>query len=239
LLRDAQQTLRRTSFGRREHRVMGHPHWPLFDLEVRTPRLVLRYLDDELGCELATLAAKGVHDPSWMPFAIGWTDLPSPDLERNALRYWWSCRAATAPEQWEINLAVLVGGVPAGVTSLGASDFPITRAFHTGSWLGRDFQGRGIGTEMRLATLHLGFAGFGAERATTAAFVDNAASLGVTRKLGYAPNGTTVAARRGVVGEQQHFLLARPAWHDRRRDDIDLAGVDEVRELLEIPDGVS
>ena len=218
---------------------MGHPHWPLFELEVRTARLVLRYLDDELASELATLAADGVHDPSWMPFAIEWTDVPSPELERNALRYWWSCRAATSPDQWEINLAVVVEGVPAGVTSIGAADFPITRTFHTGSWLGRAFQGRGIGTEMRAATLHLGFAGFDAERATTAAFVDNAASLGVTRKLRYAPNGTAVSVRRGVAGEQQHFVLTRDVWSQRRRDDIELAGLDGARELLGIPPVVS
>ena len=27
---------------------MPHPHWPLFDVEVRTPRLTLRYADDIL-----------------------------------------------------------------------------------------------------------------------------------------------------------------------------------------------
>ena len=146
---------------------MVHPHWPLFDLEVRTPRLVLRYVDDELAAELATLAAAGVHDPSWMPFSIPWTDLEPPELQRQAMQYWWQCRASTSPESWELNLAVVVDGAAVGVTSIGAAEFPVLRTFHTGSWLGRSFQGRGLGTEMRAATLHLGFAGFGAERATT------------------------------------------------------------------------
>ena len=48
---------------------MGHRYWPLFDLEVRTPRLVLRYLDDATAVELIDVAlTDGVHDPSWMPF---------------------------------------------------------------------------------------------------------------------------------------------------------------------------
>src|SRR5262245_1843445 len=43
--------------------VMVHPYWPLFDLEVRTPLVTLRYPDDALMIELATLIGKGIHDP--------------------------------------------------------------------------------------------------------------------------------------------------------------------------------
>jgi RimJ/RimL family protein N-acetyltransferase len=90
---------------------------------------------------------------------------------------------------------------------------------------------------MRAATLHLGFAGFGAQRATTAAFVDNAPSLGVTRRLGYEPNGMSVNRRRDEAGEQRHFVLTRNAWAARRRDDIELVGVDAAREQLGIAPG--
>ncbi len=55
---------------------MGGQIWPLFDLEVVTPRIVLRYVTDELGATLATLAAKGIHDPATMPFSEPWTDVP-------------------------------------------------------------------------------------------------------------------------------------------------------------------
>ena len=212
---------------------MGHPYWPLFDLEVRTPRLVLRYVDDALAVDLVRVAlTEGVHDPGWMPFQIPWTDADSPEFERGALQYWWGCRVTTTAASWDLNLAVIVDGTPAGITSLGATDFGIVGTVQTGSWLGRSFQGRGIGTEMRAATLHLGFAGFGAQRATTAAFVDNAPSLGVTRKLGYAPNGLSVARRRDEAGEQRHFVLTREAW--TRRDDIELVGVEGAREQLGI-----
>jgi len=53
---------------------MLHPTWPLFDLEVRTPHISMRYVDDELATQLAELAAVGVHDPATMPFMTPWTD---------------------------------------------------------------------------------------------------------------------------------------------------------------------
>ena len=61
---------------------MPHPHWPLFDLEVRTPRLDIavrrrRHADGARD-------AGGERDPrpAEMPFAIPWTDIEPPELER-------------------------------------------------------------------------------------------------------------------------------------------------------------
>lgn len=51
--------------------------WPLNDLVVSTPRLTLRYLNDELSEQIAELAAAGIHDPATMPFSEPWTDVPS------------------------------------------------------------------------------------------------------------------------------------------------------------------
>ena len=48
--------------------------WPLMGLEVVTPMLTLLYIIDDLGVELALLAAEGVHDPATMPFGVAWTD---------------------------------------------------------------------------------------------------------------------------------------------------------------------
>ena len=90
-------------------------------------------------------------------------------------------------------------GAIAGVQGLKAADFAILREVHTGSWIGRRYQGRGIGTEMRAAALHLGFAGFDAQLAQTGAWHDNAPSQGVTRKLGYEPNGWTLLDREGTA----------------------------------------
>lgn len=214
---------------------MAHPHWPLFDLEVRTPRLTLRYLDDELGTELATLATRGIHDPAFMPFSMPWSDAQSPDLERDALRFYWRTRAETRPESWNITFAALAAGEVVGTTSLIATEFPVTRTFETGSWIGRAHQGRGLGTEMRIASLQLGFVGLDAQFATTGAFSDNGPSLGVTRKLGYERNGTMTHSRRGRPAEIERFRMSRDHFVAHvQRDDIEIVGADGARDLLSI-----
>jgi RimJ/RimL family protein N-acetyltransferase len=214
---------------------MAHPHWPLFDLEVHTPRLTMRYLDDELGTEVATLATRGIHDPGFMPFAMPWSDAESPDLERDALRFYWRCRAETLPTRWSLQFAVIEGGTVVGTTSLIGTDFPVTRTFETGSWLGRSHQGRGLGTEMRVASLQLGFVGLDALVATTGAFRDNGPSLGVTRKLGYEPNGVGTHDRRGAYAEIERYRMARDHFVAAvQRDDIEILGDEGARELLGI-----
>ena len=60
----------------------------------------VRYVSDELGAQPATLAAKGIHDPATMPFSQPWTDVPSRELERNSLQYYWRNRAETTVERW-------------------------------------------------------------------------------------------------------------------------------------------
>lgn len=213
---------------------MSHPIWPLFDLQARTPKLTLRYIDDDLSVRLAELAARGIHDPSWMPFAVPWTDFESPDLERRAMQFHWRCRADTSPAGWRIPLAVLVDGEVVGASDLAAAHFPQLRQFETGSWLGREYQGRGLGKELRLATLTLGFDGLGADLATTGAYDDNRPSLGVTRSLGYQPNGQRRQLRRGRPDEIIEFRMTREHFDTIRRDDIAVMGTEPVRELLGI-----
>ncbi len=213
---------------------MANDHWPLFDLEVRTPRLTLRYLDDELAAELVTVAAGGVHDPATMPFSISWTDLPSPEMEREAMRFYWSSRAECRPGAWRLLHAVIVDGRVVGAADLFATDFPALRQFETGSWLGIGFQGQGLGREMRTAALTLGFDGLGAEFARTGAWHDNEASLGVTRSLGYQQVGQRRALRRGQPDELSEFRMDRNHWATIRRDDITLHGVERARDFLEL-----
>jgi RimJ/RimL family protein N-acetyltransferase len=217
---------------------MPHPYWPLFDLVVRTPRLTIRYLDDECGVALAALAGRGIHDPGYMPFAMPWSDAQSPDLERDALRFYWRCRAETVPDKWSLQFATFEGDVLVGSTNLLASGFPVKRTFETGSWLGREYQGQGIGTEMRIATLHIGFVALDAVAATTGAFFDNAPSLGVTRKLGYEPNGVDLHERRGEAAEIRRFRMTRSQFFEHVHcDDVEIDGDEPVRELLGVVRG--
>jgi len=212
---------------------MTHPVWPLFDLRVVTPQLELRAIDDELALALAQLAARGVHDPGFMPFAFEWTDVEGPQLLRNTMQFYWRCRAEWSVERWNLNLAVIVDGEVVGTTGLMGDHFPELGRFETGSWLGRDFQGRGIGSEMRVASLQLGFAGLGARLATTVAFDDNSPSLGVTRKLGYTANGTSQRLRRSVPATSLHFEMSRAHWESNvRRDDITIHGLENCLELF-------
>lgn len=216
---------------------MAHPFWPPFDLEVRTPRLTLCPVTDEIAAELAALAAHGIHEPGFMPFAMPWTRAESPALERGALQFYWRARADMTPASWNLNFGVVVDGTIVGTTGLMASDYPRLRQFETGSWLGREHQGHGIGTEMRLATLTLGFAGFGAELALTGAWHDNGPSLGVTRRLGYREQGWRRALRDGERADRLlGFEMSREHFEATlRRDDIELVGVEAVRSFLEIP----
>ncbi len=213
---------------------MVNEHWPLFDLEVRTPMLTLRYLDDELIAELLAVARRGVHDPAVMPFTIPWTDLPSPQMEQEAVRFYARTRAELRPAAWSLQFAVLVDGEVVGACDLTAESFPQLRQFTTGSWLGQEFHGRGFGTEFRQAALALGFDGLDAEFALTAMWHDNAASKGVTTSLGYEFEGRRRALRRDVADEMLGYRMARAHWETIRRDDIELVGVDRAREFLEI-----
>jgi RimJ/RimL family protein N-acetyltransferase len=211
--------------------------WPFPALRVTSGDLELRYLDDDLVFRAALLAAQGVHAPDAMPFTVPWTRGTPAEVATSVLRYQWSRRAALAPERWVLELAVLRDGELVGLQAAQATDFAVTRQAETGSWLGRRFQGQGIGTRMRRLMLHLLFEGLGAERATTAAFADNAPSNGVTRRLGYRENGRDVLPRDGAAAESFRYVLTRDAWAaDPDRPGVALHGIAGVRRYLGLPD---
>lgn len=213
-------------------RPMANDHWPLLDLEVRTPRLTLRYLDDSLAREVLVVAARGIHDPSVMPFSIPWTDLPSPQMEQEAMRFYARTRAEVRPDSWNLQFAVIADGDVIGACDLMADNFSTLRQFTTGSWLGRAFQGRGFGKEMRMAALTLGFDGLDALFALTGAWHDNAASVGVTSALGYVEEGRRRALRRDQPDDLVGYRMSLERWHTIRRDDIVLTSIDGVRDFL-------
>jgi len=212
---------------------MEHSIWPLADLEVRTPRMVLRYIDDDRAARLAKLAAGGIHDPAMTPFRFPWTDVAPPQLERNTMQYFWRCRANAEPNSWIIDFAAEVDGKVAGTVGLNAQSFPSLRQVTTGSWLGRAFQGHGLGKEMRIAALTLAFDGIDADLALTDAWHDNGPSLGVTNSLGYSEVGRRRALRRDSPDLLLEFEMSREHFDTIRRDDITLHGVEAVRDLLQ------
>jgi RimJ/RimL family protein N-acetyltransferase len=207
--------------------------WPFPALRVTSGDLELRYLDDDLLMQAALLAADGVHAPDAMPFTFPWTRGTPEEVATSVLRYHWAARGRLGRDSWAIELAVLHHGELVGLQAAQATDYPVTRQAETGSWLGARHQGQGIGTRMRWMVLHLLFEGLSAERATTAAFVDNPRSTGVTRKLGYRENGRDVLPREGKPVESIRYVLTRDAWAaNPARPDVTLHGAELVRDYL-------
>ena len=211
---------------------MANRFWPLFDLVVRTPRVEIRLPTDPDLEELAALAARGIHDPADMPFAVPWTDRPSPDLERGVLKWNWLKRAEWIPERWVFTGAVRHAGRLVGMQDLTGVQFAVTRAVGTGSWLGRALHGRGYGTEMRAAVLELAFAGLGAEHAVSEAFADNHASYAVSRKLGYRDDGIQRLMVRSAPVVGRRLRLDRAGWAAARTVPVTIDGLDECREMF-------
>lgn len=98
------------------------------------------------------------------------------------------------------------------MVSLRAHDFRVVREVTTSSWLGLPYQGRGFGTEARLGLLTLAFELLAAEAARTEVFQDNRSSQGVSRKLGYEPDGISRDARGDEVLVSDRLRLTRQNW---------------------------
>ncbi|MFB6992049.1 GNAT family N-acetyltransferase [Streptomyces sp. NPDC056230] len=208
---------------------MKPQHWPLYGLRLRTPRLELRLPDLELLDGLASVAADGVHPPAEMPFTAPWTDAPPAERGRAVFQHVLATVADWSVRSWALSLAVLYEGKVVGRQDVMAKDFAVTGEVSTGSWLGLAHQGRGIGTEMRAAALHLAFAGLGARTAVSAAMTDNPRSLGVSRRLGYLPDGLEVAAVRGAPVTLQRLRLDRDRWEEHRAVEVTVEGLDGCR----------
>lgn len=211
---------------------MGHPLWPLYDLRLRTPDLELRLPTEDELVELCAVAKAGIHDPDFMPFQVPWTRKPSPRFEREFIQHYWGQRADWSPERWALNLAVWHDGRLVGSQQLRAESFPLVREVHTGSWLGKRFQGKGFGKQMRAAVLHLAFAGLGAVAAHSGAYRGNHASLGVSRALGYEQNGVRRVAAGGEARTEILLRLPRERWKAYRYCEVEVSGLATCREMF-------
>ncbi|MEV4877254.1 GNAT family N-acetyltransferase [Streptomyces cyaneofuscatus] len=208
---------------------MSHRHWPLHGLRIRTPRLELRLPDEALLDELASVGAGGVHDPDRMPFIVPWTDGEPDEVGRATYQHVLGTIAGWTARDWHLSLAVLHDGTVVGRQDVMGREFGVRREVMTGSWLGLPHQGQGIGTEMRAAALHLAFDGLGARYAVSDARTDNAGSLGVSRRLGYEPDGLQIEVIRGEAVTLQRLRLDRAGWEKHRSVDVTVEGLDACR----------
>jgi RimJ/RimL family protein N-acetyltransferase/predicted GNAT family N-acyltransferase len=173
---------------------------PLSRLRLRTPRLELRLATRAEARRLFEVAEAGIHDPTVMPFEIPWTDaLDEEDFVSHV----------TGSTTDSIRFVVFLDGAPIGVQAVDVEPESIS----TGSWLGRSYQGRGLGTEMRAAVLTYAFDVRQAPLARSGAIAGNPQSLGVSRKLGYEVVGTQLVSPRDSPVELTDVELRRERFH--------------------------
>jgi RimJ/RimL family protein N-acetyltransferase len=209
--------------------------WPLRQLRLTTERLVLRPpTEDELAA-LAALAAEGVHEPREHPFLTAWTDLPPAERARHVMQQHWRHLGTWTQDDWELELGVFRDGEPLGLVGLMGSEFAVLREVKTWSWLGLRHQRQGYGTEARAALLHLAFDGLEAEAARTEVFQDNAGSQGVSRKLGYQPDGISRDVLHGKAVVSDRLRLTRAEWLRAEQPKAEIVGLAECRDWFVDP----
>ncbi len=215
-----------------ERRAPAQDAWPLFGIRITTPRLELRVVDDTHIPELARVARDGVHEPGHMPFGNGWTDRSDEDWDSGFARYFWRQRGSWDVDAWALPFAVFSDGAPIGVQQLTAEDFPVLRAFGTGSWLSLAHHGKGLGTEMRAAVLYFGFRLLGAELAVTGAFPANIGSIRVSEKIGYLPNGIRRDRVSGRPVDALLYRLPRDLWEASAHAPVEVEGFEGCERLF-------
>ena len=206
--------------------------WALYDLRIRTERLELRLPTEDELYQLLDLAQSGIHDPNEMPFGFAWTDQPSPQFERSFMQYHWSTRASWSVGKWVLDLGVWRDGQLMGTQGIDAENFAVLRSVSTGSWLARQFQGRGIGKEMRQAVLGFAFDHLGAVWAKSGSFRENPASAAVSRAVGYEEDGMDVLAPRGEPRELVRWRMHVEQWRARERPHIEVAGLERCWDMF-------
>lgn len=206
--------------------------WPPYQLVITAGDLELKIISDDDAPEFVDLVLDGVHDPDYMPFGFPWTEAPRNELPAGFVRHQWEVRSRTSADQWVLPFAVRRNGELVGTQDVKGSRIVITRSCSTGSWLARRFHGQRIGTRMRQAVCAFAFDELGAIEMTSGAFVDNAPSLGVSRNVGYQPNGIQRTVRKDVLAHEQLLRLTPETFN--RGDPVTVRGAEAVRRFLEI-----
>lgn len=124
-----------------------------------------------------------------MPFITPWSVGPPAEVAARVAAYHWRCRGGWSPQRWSMQLGVWHDDVLVGCQGLEARDYLTTGTTQTGSWLGQDYQGQGIGTAMRQVICAFALDHLDAVEVTSAALRYNYASQIVRKKVGYRDNG--------------------------------------------------
>ena len=208
--------------------------YPPWDVRVVTPRLELVGATDELVAELAPAVRSGkatADPPPWDDPSSFYESDPDARVQ-GWLRGVWRGRGTLTPDRWRLYFVVVLDGEAVGMQDLIGDGFATFGTVESSSWISTDVRQRGIGRECRSAILHLAFEGLGAKEAHSEAAVGNVGSNRISERLGYEPNGTSWATHQGTPVLGQRWRIDRQMWHERRRGDITLTGVERCRAML-------
>lgn len=210
---------------------MTHSCWPLFDLRLTTSDLMLRPLRE---ADLVRLAEILPDDVEQDPAATRFDGVPEP-VNRGIVVFqtYWKAFGTWSPASWKLHFGVFLRDELIGTQTLEGDDFLRLREVDSASFLAPPMRGRGFGKQMRRAVLALAFEALGAERAITSAWHDNGASLGVSRALGYEPNGESRHVRGERVDRMLHLALSRETWLARGHSaGVTIEGFEACRPLF-------
>ena len=210
--------------------------FPPFGVTITCGPLSMRPLreSDAPGFEDA-VRTHGIYDDGRvMPFLTPWADAGDRIGVNLLQQLLWSNWATFSPDQWQLPFRVEFEGRFVGVQDVFTrTPFLATRTLETGSWLLRPEQGRGTGTLMRQAVCAFAFDDLGAERMASGAFLGNERSLGVSRKVGYVPNGVHRLPQPDGEGWREELqLLLTPDAFVRPSDPVVCTGVDAFRRFI-------
>ena len=213
--------------------VVDRNYWPLRELRLRTSDLVLRPTTGaDLAAIAATLSADAARDPQ-LPRFPGLDERTSRAV--SAYQSYWQSVGSWSVDNWRLDLVVLLGDRIIGVQSLEGEDFLVLRTVDSASHLSSNNRGRGWGKPARRAVLSLAFGPLGAEYAITSAWHDNAASLGVSRALGYRPNGESRHRSDSGPGADTmiHMRMSRAEWEaSGQAGSVEISGFESCRALF-------
>ena len=206
--------------------------WPVFGIRIIAGSLELSAIRDGDIPGLVDLAGRGIHASDEMPFSEPWATAPPDELAASMAAHYWRLRASFAPAEWCLELVARLNGVIVGCQGFSTHNYLVTRTGETGSWLGREFQGKGIGTLMRQAMCVFLFDHLDALEVSSAAYLDNPASLAVSRKVGYQANGRVREQRRKGEAVVSQKLLLQPHELTRPPDEVRVSGAAELRRFI-------
>ena len=201
---------------------------------------MLREATDDDVVAMARIVEDGIveaGDERFMPRLLNGRAATVEARRADFLKYHWGRRSTTSAAKWDLAFAVVLDGEVVGCQSVHTAEFPVLREVHTGSYLARRAQNRGVGSRMRAMVLDLSFGPFGAQWASSGFVEGNERSRRVSARLGYEADGIELfAGDRGVI-KSFRLRLGLDAWREQRPswlDEVTWSSVDTASRFLGI-----